>query len=140
MDIESGNAGEVDTHDTGWFVGYGEWARKGRGARGLRYMNRNALSHSLCVKWRQHEKGDRKVGEVKPISEGRTLCVLAMEGGEFHIEFCRNREFKSGVIKRVLRKDGDFVIWGENLYHRGEVRGACTIVTVRWVPVRAADD
>ena len=32
LDVEAGNASELDTHGSGWFIGFSDWARGGDSA------------------------------------------------------------------------------------------------------------
>ena len=134
MDVEFGNAGELDTQGTGWFIGFSEWARAPRGAP-LRYMPADMASTGLCVKWFMHTPGNPN-GEPKPLSEGRTISVMVGEPGEFRLDFVAgSSSFDGGeTLTHVLRRTGDFAIWGPGLHHRAFcVKPAC-ILTVRWLP------
>lgn len=70
--VEFGNASDVDTDGTGWFVGFSEWA-KGSSTE-LRYVAAGESAAGLCVKWFVHPAGDPQ-GEAKPLSEGRTMSI-----------------------------------------------------------------
>lgn len=132
-DVEFGNAGEVDTQGSGWFIGFSEWAKTPQGAR-LRHMPVDLAATGLCVKWFLHSVGNPN-GEPKPRSEGRTVSMLVGEPGEFRIEFSRSASFESGQTRtHVLRQSGDFAIWGPAIFHRAFcVQPAC-ILTIRWLP------
>jgi hypothetical protein len=132
VEIESGNAADLDTHGTGWIVGFGEWARDG--AAGLRYMPEASPSRGLCLKWMDHRTGDPR-GIAKPPSAGRTISILASDSGRFRIEFSDDPAFPEGrTVAYVLARRGDSVAWGEGLHHRWSVDEDCTVVTLRWVP------
>lgn len=139
MHIEFNNASALDTKGTGWFVGFSEWAKANEpGVFDLRYLPREMRSHSLCMKWMAHPKGDPRGGS-KPPSEGRTLSILVSESGRFRLQFCEHPEFAVGqVVEYALDRHGQFVVWGEGLYHRWFVDADCTILTLRWVPEAAA--
>src|SRR4051812_6764963 len=116
LDVEFGNAGALDTKGTGWFVGFSEWAKSGNAD--LRYIPKDANVNGLCVKWYFHQAGDPN-GSGKPVSEGRTLSVLAGPPGEFQIEFSTDGRFDpQSTTVHTLREPGDFAIWGEGLHHR----------------------
>jgi hypothetical protein len=133
MDLESGNAGRLDTNGTGWFIGFSDWARSTEaGAPNLRFMPKDALSRTLHMKWMQHPKGDPR-GVAKPPSEGRTISILVSETGRFRLEFATDAGF-SDVARHTLEQHGDFVIWGERLHHRWFVDEEATILTLRWTP------
>jgi hypothetical protein len=134
VDVEFGNVGAIDTNGTGWVVAYSDWARSGD--TDLRYMNKHALSHTLAVKWYNHKKGDPK-GTGKPLSEGRSISFLVSEKGRFRIDFSEVKDFPEGRTEtHVLERHGDFVIWGEGVYHRWFADEDSSILTVRWVPVQ----
>ncbi len=128
MDIEFGNAGEVPTEGTGWFIGFSSWAA------GLRQMPQQQATTGLCVKWFAHTPGNPN-GEPKPVSEGRTISVVVGEPGEFRIEFSRTAAFLPGdTVVYVLRRVGDFAAWGSGVYHRAFCVRATSLLTVRWQP------
>jgi hypothetical protein len=130
MDVEFGNAGIVDTHGTGWFVGFSDWAKSG--PANLRHIPIDTTSSGLCVKWFAHAAG-HPAGEVKPISDGRTMSILVGATSEFRIEFCRHDAFDPALtLCHTLRQPGDFVIWGAGLYHRAFGLKDATVLTVRW--------
>jgi hypothetical protein len=135
MEVEFGNAGELFTNETGWFVGFREWAKNDVAKRGeLRFMPREQRLHTFCVKWMSHPSGDDR-GVVKPPSEGRTLSILVSEGGLFRIQFSEHSSFPADETSEFrLERHGDFVVWGPRLYHRWYVDAYCTILTIRWIP------
>ena len=137
MDIEFGNAGALDTNDTGWFLGFSDWARANiAGVADLRFMAKNSLAHTIHAKWMAHPKGDDR-GVAKPPSDGRTISILVSESGTFRLEFSADKNFPAGqVTAHTLQKHGDFVIWGEGIHHRWFVDEACVILTFRWIPVQ----
>ncbi len=132
MHLESGNLSELDTEDTGWFIGYSDWTRSAE--LNLRHMPFNVTSKGLCVKWYSHVPGYPN-GELKPISTGRTISILVDNTGEFKIEFSNSPQFEQELTKSVILKSlGDYVIWGEKLFHRAYCLAPSTILTVRWEP------
>lgn len=135
MDIEFNNAGTIDTDDSGWFLGFSEWAKTRLiGASDLRYMPQDQRAHGLCIKWMQHPARDPR-GGVKPVSTGRTLSILVSEAGCFRLEFSAHENFAQAQVDRyTLQNHGDFVVWGAGLYHRWRVDKACAILTLRWIP------
>ncbi|MGJ7507296.1 hypothetical protein [Variovorax sp. GT1P44] len=54
--VEFGNAGDLDTHGTGWFVGFSDWTRGSPG--GLRHVPAHEAAEGLCVKWFSHPAGN----------------------------------------------------------------------------------
>lgn len=136
MDIEFGNVETLDTNGTGWFIGFSDWTKANvSGIPDLRFMSKDALAHTLHVKWMIHPANDDR-GTAKPPSEGRTISILVSESGKFRLEFSKSQDFPTEqTIKYTLQNHGDFVIWGENIHHRWFVDETCTILTLRWVPV-----
>jgi hypothetical protein len=135
MDIEFGNAAQLDTNDTGWFIGFSEWTKANlQSTTSLRYMPQAQRAHTLSMKWMQHPAHDPR-GIVKPASTGRTVSILVSELGGFRLEFSQHPDFPEDLFVRyILRRHGDFVIWGGNLYHRWFADADSTILTLRWVP------
>lgn len=130
--IEFGNAHAVDTHGTGWFIGFSDWARSG--GADLRHMPADMASTGLCVKWFMHAAGDPN-GQDKPLSTGRTISMLAGPASEFRLAFCATPDFETSATKvHTLRAPGDFVIWGAGLYHRAWGLQPASILTIRWEP------
>jgi hypothetical protein len=132
MEVEFGNAGEVETNGTGWFIGFSPWSKTE--ASGLRQMPADLEATGLCVKWFQHKKGDPN-GEPKPLSEGRTISILVSQQSEFKIEFSKSSAFEPDqTTTYVLRKHGDFAAWGHGINHRAYGLQSACILTVRWLP------
>lgn len=132
LQVETGNAGLVDTNGTGWFIGFSEWAKSGDA--NLRHVAAEALSSDLCVKWFEHPAG-RPNGEFKPISDGRTISILVGSPSEFRIECSLSSSFApQDTVVGVLRQTGDYMIWGEGVYHRAFAVKPATILTIRWKP------
>ncbi len=130
MDLEFGNAGLVDTNGTGWFLGFSEWTKSEQSF--LRYIPKDYLAKSLCVKWHVCERGDPN-GEEKPISEGRSMTILISEFGQFQLDFDRESQFSpSSMESYTLTKQGDFVIWGSGIYHRAFCFDKSVLLTLRW--------
>lgn len=138
MEIEFGNAATLDTNGTGWFVGFSDWAKeKLSGGPNLRYLPKETGAREICLKWLFHPKGDPR-GAVKPPSFGRTLSILVSETGCFRLQFSRQPDFPAADrVEYTLEKHGQFVVWGEHLYHRWLVDSDCTILTLRWTPESA---
>jgi hypothetical protein len=129
--IDVGNAYDLDTQGTGWFVGFSPWALASAG--GLRHVPQDQPVTGLCVKWYDHPAGQD--GGAKPLSEGRTLSILVNERAEFRIEFSTSPDFAgAGVRAVVLRKPGDYVAWGQGLFHRWRCEQRSTVLTLRWDP------
>jgi hypothetical protein len=132
VEIEFGNAGEVDTRGTGWFIGHGDWTRDG--GFDLRHVPEEVRSRGLCLKRMDHRAGDPR-GSAKPPSVGRTISILASGSGRFRLEFSDDPGFPEGrTAAYVLARRGDYVAWGGGLHHRWSVDRDCTIVTLRWMP------
>lgn len=139
MDIEFHNAGDLDTGDTGWFIGFSEWAKAGLpGVPDLRYIPKDRRSRGLCMKWKRHPAQDPR-GAAKLPSVGRSVSILVSESGRFRLEFSARRDFpENQTAYYTLANHGDFVVWGGNLYHRWFVDEDCTILTLRWIPEEEA--
>ena len=133
MEIESGNASDVETRGTGWFVGYGDWTRDG--GFDLRHVPEGMASRGLCLKWVDHPAGDPR-GLAKPPSTGRTVSILDERLGAVPpgVPPTTRDSPAGGQSSMSSRGRGDFVAWGGGLHHRWFVDEDCTVVTLRWVP------
>ncbi|MEH6445593.1 MAG: hypothetical protein V7784_16990 [Oceanospirillaceae bacterium] len=133
MDVEYGNVNKLDTQSTGWFIGFSDWTKCIiTDDSGLRFVPSEAQLKGLCVKWMQHHKGDPR-GYNKPVSIGRTVSILVSDTGGFRLEFCMEKNFQIDEKKSyLLQNQGDFVIWGSQLYHQAIVEKDSTILTIRW--------
>ncbi|HKS73467.1 MAG TPA: hypothetical protein VJQ82_09745 [Terriglobales bacterium] len=128
--VEFGNAGDVDTNGTGWFVGFSEWAK--RSSTELRYVAAGDPAAGLCIKWFDHPAGNPN-GEAKLLSEGRTMSILVSPDSEFRLEFSTSQDFApDDLLAHTLRRHGDFVIWGPGIFHRAFGVQPASILTVRW--------
>ena len=133
MQIEFGNAGDVPTNGTGWFIGFSEWARCGDAD--LRYIPAGRPATGLCVKWFHHEAGHPN-GDPKPVSEGRSISILVGDSGAFRLEFAPFARFEAHeTVVHTLRRPGDFVAWGGGIYHRAFGLQRSCILTIRWLPI-----
>ena len=130
MDIDFGNAHDIGTQGTGWFIGFSPWTKKS--VRGLRYIPQHEPVTGVCVKWFHHAAGHES--EIKPLSTGRTMSILVTDGAHFELDFCEREDFTGEVRTVVFRREGDFAVWGERLYHRWRCMTQVTIATVRWMP------
>jgi hypothetical protein len=133
INLDIGNAHELDTQGTGWFIGFGPWTLASPG--GLRHVPREQAASGLSVKWFDHAPGHDS-GDAKPVSEGRTMSILVSAGAAFRIDFSESAGFdEAGVRTVLLRQEGDYVAWGAGLFHRWRCEKRSTILTVRWNPV-----
>jgi hypothetical protein len=140
MNIEFGNVKELNTNDTGWFIGFSDWTKANiKGVTDLRYVPKNSLAHTIHVKWMQHSVNDLP-SAAKPPSEGRSISILVSEKGKYHMEFSSDDKFsKTKTVKHTLKEHGDFVIWGEDIYHRSSVKEDCIVLTIRWIPIQPSN-
>ncbi|MFO1192562.1 MAG: hypothetical protein U1F00_10415 [Rhodoferax sp.] len=94
LPIEVGNAGALDTSDTGWIIGYSPWCASG--------------PHNLR---------------------------LNPPGQTARVDFSATPDFAEGhTITHTLQQIGDYVAWGEGVYHRSFGLAPSTILTLRWEP------
>lgn len=136
LPIESGNAGSLDTNQTGWMIGFSGWSK--REPHNLRHLPFETLSQGLRVKWFSHSAGDPN-GEEKPVSTGQTISILVSESSHFRIEFSDEPTFPPARTQvHTLQRMGDFVIWGSGLHHRAFGLRPATILTIRWEPQHRA--
>jgi hypothetical protein len=130
LPVEFGNAGAIDTQESGWFIGFSSWSKLE--PHNLRYMPNDMQSNGLCVKWFSHSAGD-PAGEEKPLSTGRTMSVLISDQTDFRIDFSFDPKFPVGATETYrLQYQGDFIIWGAGVFHRAFGQRASTIMTICW--------
>lgn len=132
MDFITGNAFEDDTQGTGWFIGFSDWSRHGPGE--LLHVPRDQPVQGLCMKWFDHPAGHES-GPGKPVSEGRTVSILASAGSRFRIDFSTDPGFPAAYTSSVLlQRPGDYAAWGVGLHHRWAALERSTVITLRWNP------
>jgi hypothetical protein len=130
MDLITGNAYDMDTRGTGWFIGFSDWTRHGAGE--LLHVPPAQPVEGLCVKWFDHPAGHDS-GDAKPLSEGRTVSILVSPEARFCIDFCGGPDFAPARTRSVLlQRPGDFAAWGAGLYHRWRALDRATVMTLRW--------
>ncbi|HYF20701.1 MAG TPA: hypothetical protein VEA40_22740 [Ramlibacter sp.] len=128
MDLLTGNAYDADTRGTGWFLGFSDWTRLP--GSDLLHVPQDLPLSGLCCKWYDHPAGQD--GGAKPVSEGRTLSLLVTPDSEFRLDFSLSPAFDDEVRTVILRRHGDFAIWGAGLHHRWQCVRRSTILSVRW--------
>ena len=132
MDLITGNAFDADTQGTGWFIGFSDWTRHGPGE--LLHVPRDEPVTGLCVKWFYHPAGHESV-PGKPLSEGRTVSILASAASSFRIDFSTSADFLPELTRSVLlQRPGDYAAWGAGLHHRWVALERSTVITLRWQP------
>ncbi len=67
-----------------------------------------------------------------PLSSGKTISILVSKDGHLELTFSPDITFDSTDSVHVLKKFGDFSIWGDGLYHKAEFKKDSTILTIRW--------
>lgn len=124
-----GNA-EVDGRDFFcWFVGpIDKWcAESNLPFDATKFALRNRKN--LEIKWGIHPKGQRRPGGWAKAPGITTISVLVR--GRFSIEF-REHKKNSCSYKVLLKDEGDYVIWKEELEHMWVAEKDSRILTVRW--------
>jgi len=131
MEIERGNVETINTNGTGWIVGFGPWLENSL----LRQMSELSPARRVGVKWMCHHTTDDPArGKNKPVSKGRTISILVSQEGGIRLEFWSDNNDESPMTC-VLKEHGDYVIWGEGIYHQWSVEADSTVLTVRWIPI-----
>lgn len=135
LPVEFGNASALNTQGTGWIVGFSDWCQAA--PHHLRHVPDGQLVEGPCVKWFSHRAGDPN-GQAKPISTGRTLSILISPDSTFRLDFCAHPAFAADdTLTHVLRRMGDYVVWGPGVFHRAFGIEAATVLTVRWAETQA---
>jgi len=131
MDLITGNAYELDTRGTGWIIGFSDWTRLP--GSDLLHVPAGEPVTGLCVKWYDHPEGHAS-GD-KPVSEGRTFSMLVTPGSRFRYDISDEPTYAPQRTRTlVLERPGDYIAWGEGVYHRWFCDRRSTILTVRWTP------
>ncbi len=127
-DITAGNAKSDGDEFRFWFVGQVEqWCRDtgipfDKDKYGLRD------SGEIEIKWGRYKSGD--VRDVWASCSGKTAMSILVSG-DFTFYFREVNDHKQSRDVR-LRKQGDYVIWKEDIEHSWEVYQDCEIITLRW--------
>ncbi len=131
--VEVGNAWALrspESPQTNWVVG-DHPAIPADSLRFLRHGGHPAGAQQvedLALKWFVHHPNDPpEWGEAKPLSQGRTLSLLAGDGA-FELRLARGEE----ALVVLLEDPGDFVLWGAGLAHSWRAVRPSLVVTVRW--------
>lgn len=104
-----GNAGHDAPLDRGWLLGH--------------FKDPGDPRHSADVeiKWGTHPPGDRRAqwatGEVR-------TALLVLISGRFRVELPDRTV--------VLRRQGDYVVWGKGVDHSWVAEEESVVLTVRW--------
>ena len=127
-DITAGNT-KNDGKDFGfWFVGrIDSWCREnGLPFDGARYGLRN--TGDIEIKWGIYKKGEVR-DKWASFSHKTAMSILIR--GEFTFVF---REINNHQERREVRlvREGDYVIWQEDLEHRWKMDEDSEILTLRW--------
>ncbi|MEU6578984.1 signal peptidase I [Streptomyces sp. NPDC046805] len=107
-----GNAGEDAVLDRGWLLGHFKEAGDAR------------HSDAVEVKWGVHPRGDVRGQWVR--GEQRT-ALLVLISGRFRVELPGRSV--------LLRRQGDYVVWGRGVDHSWVAEEESVVLTVRWPSV-----
>jgi hypothetical protein len=116
--ISHGNAADRGRESRGWFVGHFVDGPASPPER----------THDVEVKWGNHSAGQARGAWAKSRT-ATTLLVLLH--GRFHV-LIEDNEF-------VLKRPGDYALWGPDLAHTWRAEDQSIVLTVRW-PSSPQDD
>lgn len=108
----TGNAGEDAALDRGWILGHFKPAGDPR------------HSDDVEIKWGVHRRGDERAEWVR--GEQRT-ALLVLISGRFRVELPGRSV--------LLRRQGDYVVWGRGVDHSWRAEEESVVLTVRWPSV-----
>lgn len=110
--IYKGNARDSGKFSQGWFMGH--------------FITEHSLLKSTEVelKFGEHNMGD--ICEWKSSCKGFSISILIK--GEFLINF----KTLNHIERITLEKEGDYVIWDNDVLHKWESLKDSTVLTVRW--------
>lgn len=127
-EITTGNAKKDGREFRFWFVGrFDAWCRENnidfdRDKYGLRN------SDEIEIKWGIYKKGDVRTDWAS--CSGRTAMSIIIRGDlVFHF---RDRQDNSNNKEVRLNKEGDYVIWREDVEHTWKMLEDSEILTLRW--------
>lgn len=133
QDVDYGNAWDLRSSEhphTNWILG----DHPGISANSLRFLRHHTHPNGpervedLALKWFVHDPADPPAwGEIKPLSTGRSLSLLAGDGA-FELHFQREGQ----ELRLLLERAGDFALWGPGVAHRWRVLKPSTVMTLRW--------
>jgi hypothetical protein len=106
----AGNANDDAAETRGWLVGHFLPPSAGVRANG-----------AVEVKWANHPTGDTRHDWAS--DDHRTTLVMLIDG-EFRIDLTAGTS--------VLRRSGDYVMWGPGIDHSWTALSDSTVLTVRW--------
>ena len=98
MELETGNAGEVDTNGTGWFIGFSDWTDAGDA--NLRHIPSEIDARVLRQVVFAPCRGSERRAQV--ICEERTVAIQVGLSGSFRIEFCPSKFFTRRIVEKPL--------------------------------------
>ncbi|WP_283139574.1 signal peptidase I [Rhizohabitans arisaemae] len=107
----TGNATEDADRHRGWLMGH----FIDPGAGGVRSTG------ALEVKWGTHPAGERR--PEWSTDEQRTTLLMLIQG-RFRLDLT--------VGEVVLKRQGDYVVWGPGIDHSWEAEEDSVLLTVRW--------
>jgi hypothetical protein len=126
MQLMSGNARKDGREFGFWFVGdIQRWTKAKSAAKELGLRQSTVLE----MKWGVHRAGETR-SEWASCSVRRTLSILL--SGKFTVSF-RSPATPKKLIKRRLKKTGDYVAWGTDVEHLWRAEEDSVILTVRWL-------
>ena len=127
-DITSGNAKADGSEFNYWFVGTVEkWcSEKGIPFDSQKYGLRNA--GDIEIKWGRYKKDDER-DIWAGCSEKTAMSILIR--GDFTFIF-RDADNHENRKEACLQKEGDYVIWREDVEHTWRMDEDSEILTLRW--------
>lgn len=118
-DIYLGNA-VVDGQKSKFWIAGQFMAKYNEGSQ-----NDPRVNHNVEIKWGVHKKGDKKVSLAK--QKSATTLTILISG-----KFLNNIDGK----QYLLEKQGDYLVYGPNLFHNWEAIEDTVIATIRWPSVQ----
>ncbi len=127
-DITSGNTKKEGSEFRFWFVGEIEkWCgEKGVPFDAEKYGLRN--TGDIEIKWGVYKKDDSRARWV-PCSDKTAMSILIR--GSFTFIF-READNYTNLKEFSLRKEGDYIIWREDVEHNWKMEEDSEILTLRW--------
>jgi len=128
IEVTSGNAFVDGRAFKQWFVGdIAKWW-KGDSFDESKFGLRN--TQDVEIKWGVHKKGEKREKGWSSCSDWTAISILVSESGDFIVEF--RTKYDHSQPKARLIKQGDYVIWREDVEHCWRAEQDSVILTVRW--------
>ncbi len=129
-EITFGNAASDSENFGQWFVGnIQKWCENSNNPPFIPEQFGLRQNEAVEIKWAKHEKGEERHSWAK-CADRIAICVLIR--GDMIFKFHDPKEDNKTVQQR-LSKEGDYLIWKEDVEHSWVAMEESLIIIVRWI-------